>query len=121
MAYGDEWRAAQARGEYTTASLANEGFIHCSTIQQVLIPANARFRGKADLVLLCLDAAKIHAPIIFEDLYQSGIEFPHIYGTINLDAIVAVLDFIPQADGMYVLPDHLNHMASAGRLLNPEE
>ncbi len=108
IAYGDEWRAAQARGEYTTASLANEGFIHCSTIQQVLIPANARFRGKTGLVLLCLDAAKIHAPIIFEDSYQAGMEFPHIYGTINLDAVVAVLDFMPQADGTFVLPEQLS-------------
>ena len=56
----DRWADAQASGgPYVDPSLAAEGFIHCSTPEQVLIPANERFAGRTDLVLLVIDPTQL--------------------------------------------------------------
>ncbi|MCO5181368.1 MAG: DUF952 domain-containing protein [Candidatus Promineofilum sp.] len=100
----DDWEAAQAKGDYRLDSLETEGFIHCSTPQQVLGPANEFYRGRSDLVLLVIDPARLEARLVYEDLYESGAIFPHIYGPLNLDAVINVLPFPPTADGTFELP-----------------
>jgi uncharacterized protein (DUF952 family) len=107
IAREDEWLSAVSSGLYQAGSLATEGFIHCSTRQQVLGPANALYRGQEGLVLLCIDPERTSAPIIFEDCYQAGQKFPHIYGPLNVDAVTRVVPFAPGADGRFHLPDEL--------------
>lgn len=102
-----EWQAALAAGVYRADSLDSEGFIHCSTPEQVLKPANEMFHGRSDLILLVLDPAKVQADIVYEDCYETGMAFPHIYGPINLDAVINVVDFPPNPDGPFSLPHHL--------------
>ncbi len=107
-----EWADARERGEYIAPSLQTEGFIHCSTEQQVLHVANAFYAGRTDLVLLKLDEAAVKAEVKWEPpagLPAPGIstsdKFPHIYGAINLDAIASVLDFMPDSvSGKFSLP-----------------
>lgn len=99
-----EWQTAVAAGHYVTHSLESEGFIHCSTLDQVLLPANTLFQGQADLVLLCISPTLVHAPIVYEDCYQSGQKFPHIYGQLNVDAVNQVVEFLPNSDGSFSLP-----------------
>ena len=98
----DEWSAV--RGQYAPDSLTSEGFIHCSTRDQVLVPANALFRGQAGLLLLVIDTTLVTAPIRFEDCYESGIEFPHIYGPLHTNAVVHTIPFPPNSDGYFSLP-----------------
>lgn len=100
----DDWEAAQANGEYRSNSLETEGFIHCSTPDQVLGPANAFYRGQQNLVLLLIDPARLTARLVYEDSYASGIEFPHIYGRLNLNAVVGVVPFPARPDGSFDLP-----------------
>ncbi len=101
----DRWEAARdAKAPYTDPSLEAEGFIHLSTPEQVLIPANERFAGRTDLVLLVIDPARLDAGVIFEDCYESGMEFPHLYGPLPIDAVTDVLDFAPTSDGTFTLP-----------------
>ena len=102
-----EWQAAQAAGSYQADSLASEGFIHCSMAQQVVATANAIFPGRAGLLLLAIDAARRTAPLRYEDCYETGQQFPHIYGPLNLDAVVAVHDFPPTPAGSFNLPPAL--------------
>ena len=61
-----EWAAGRAAGAYRPASLAAEGFIHCSTYDQAAATANRYFAGRADLVLLCIDEARLTAPLRYE-------------------------------------------------------
>jgi len=94
-------------GAYQAGSLQEEGFIHCSTPEQLLIPANALFRGQSDLVILCIDARQVPHPIIYEDCYGSGHQFPHVYGAVPWESIVQVLPFPPEEDGSFLLPKTL--------------
>ena len=98
------WQKAKTKGYYEADSLQTEGFIHCSMPHQVLGPANALFAGQPDLVLLCLDIDKVQADIVYEDCYESGQAFPHVYGRLNLDAILQVIPFPPNKDGTFSLP-----------------
>jgi uncharacterized protein (DUF952 family) len=94
-------------GSYRDDSLETEGFIHCSTPEQVIGVANERFHGRTDLVLLCIDPANLDAPLVCEDCYESGQEFPHIYGPLNLNAVAGVVDFPPNIVGNFALPDEV--------------
>ncbi len=102
-----EWAAAQAAGSYLAASLESEGFIHLSTPEQVLIPANERYHGRDDLILLVIDGHKLTSALVFEDSYGSGIEFPHVYGPIDLDAVTTTIAFPAKTDGSFDLPAEL--------------
>jgi len=100
----DELATAHASGEIAPPSLAAEGFVHCSFPEQLLVPANERFRGREDLVLLSLGRELIPHPLVVEDSYGSGTSFPHVYGPIPAEAIEQVIEFPPQPDGTFVLP-----------------
>ena len=89
---------------YTTESLASEGFIHFSTAAQVAWVANDRFNGRHDLWLLVIDPARLRAPLVYEDCYQTGQQFPHLYGPLERAAVVALLPFPPRPDGSFVVP-----------------
>lgn len=102
-----EWETAVLHQTYSPASIEQEGFIHCSTKNQILFPANQLYRGQPDLQLLCIDPAKVTADIVFEDCYESGMAFPHIYGPLNLNAVVKVVPFPCRADGTFSLPPDL--------------
>ncbi len=73
--------------------------------------ANFLFCGQTDLVLLCIDSRKVGADIRDENLEGGDNLFPHIYGPLNIDAVIKVLDFQPQANGTFVLPKALREMA----------
>lgn len=81
-----------------------DGFIHCSTREQVIQVANARFRGQSGLILLFIDTDKVTAEIIYENLEGGPQLFPHIYGELNTDAVVQVSDFEPAEDGYFSQP-----------------
>lgn len=102
-----EWQTAVAAGHYRADSLESEGFIHCSTVEQVLMPANQMFAGRTDLILLTIDPAKLTSKLVYEDCYETGHQFPHIYGPLNLDAVTGFVTFPPEADGRFSLPPSL--------------
>ncbi len=101
-----EWEAAQATGIYRPPSLDSEGFIHCSLTHQVVAVANARYRGRNDLLLLCINERVVHAPVVFEALGAPK-PFPHIYGPLNVEAVIKVVPWKPKADGTFTLPTEL--------------
>jgi uncharacterized protein (DUF952 family) len=99
------WLAAQGQGAYAADSLAGEGFIHCSRPSQVIRVANSLFQGQPDLVLLVIDPRRLTAELRWEPgSGAAGEAFPHVYGPIDLGAVVSALDFAPLPDGSFALP-----------------
>ena len=68
----------------------SDGFIHASTYQQLETTRTKFFKGRSPLLILTIDPLKVNPEIRFEDLNGEGQLFPHIYGDLNLDAIVKV-------------------------------
>lgn len=101
------WEKAKSSGSYRGNTLESQGFIHCSRPNQVIRVANFLFRGQDDLILLCIDSKKVEAEIRIENLEGGDELFPHIYGSLNVEAVVRVVDFKPQTDGNFVLPKSL--------------
>jgi uncharacterized protein (DUF952 family) len=95
------WQQAQAEGAYRGDTLATEGFIHTSTGSQVARTANRFYYGRAGLLLLVIQAARLSAELRYEPA-SDGEMFPHIYGPLNLDAVTDVREFAPQRDGTFL-------------------
>ena len=108
IAQRNAWDKAKALRSYQGDTLESEGYMHCSTPEQLIPVANRLFRGRTDLVLLCIDRPKVEAEIRDENLEGGSTLFPHIYGPLNINAVIDVFDFTPQADGSFVLPQALN-------------
>jgi uncharacterized protein (DUF952 family) len=104
IAERDVWAVSVQSGAYRPDSLSQEGFIHCSLPEQVVAVANDRYRGRQDLVLLVIDPARVPAEIRYEDCYETGQEFPHIYGPLPVAAVTQVLIFEPGPDGCFGPP-----------------
>jgi uncharacterized protein (DUF952 family) len=103
----DAWERASAGGAYRTESLPAEGFIHCSTRDQLIKVANLRFRGQQGLVLLAINAEKVTPRIVYENLEGGEELYPHIYGEIDLEAVEQVASFTPNTDGYFAFPKGL--------------
>jgi uncharacterized protein (DUF952 family) len=71
-------------GAYTTASLREDGFIHCSMATQHATVANNLFAGRTDLVLLLIDTDTLSSAVRFEPSDPGGAAFPHVYGPVIL-------------------------------------
>jgi uncharacterized protein (DUF952 family) len=118
------WIAATRSGIYEAPSLASAGFIHCSTSAQVLPVARQFYTGQAGLVLLAIDPSRLTSVLKWEPAADGPVpagipgtqRFPHIYGPVNLEAVVRVLDFEPDANGDFRAPDLLAQEAG----LDPE-
>jgi uncharacterized protein (DUF952 family) len=94
-----KWENAKILGSYHIDSLDTEGFIHCSTNEQLIKTANRFFRHTKGLVVLLINSEKVKAEIRYEG--RDNDLFPHIYGDLNIDAVFQVIDFEPGEDGFF--------------------
>ena len=92
-----DWEQAQRDGQYTMSTrgrtLAEEGFIHASTAAQVPVVADAYYRDAPDLVLLIIDPERVGSPLRYERVPGQPDPYPHIYGPLNLDAVLETRPF----------------------------
>lgn len=98
----DEWMRAETAGTYAPASLATEGFIHFSADRQLLRSAARFFAGRHDVVVVSVREDRLAAPLRFEIAH--GEPFPHLYGALNLDAVVEVVP-LPWVNGRHEIPE----------------
>ncbi|HEV8574277.1 MAG TPA: 2-C-methyl-D-erythritol 4-phosphate cytidylyltransferase [Dehalococcoidia bacterium] len=110
-----EWERSKSSGSYSGDALASAGFIHCSAAHQVLAVANSAFRGRRDLVLLCISPDKLVSEIRWEQADQ-GEAFPHIYGPLNIDAVTEALNLEPDESGTFMLPAELSPTSGSRNL-----
>jgi uncharacterized protein (DUF952 family) len=106
----EEWQEAKKKGSYHPVSLDNEGFIHCSKADQLLGVANSFFKGQDHLIVLRIDQTKVVPEVKIEpplEAPMSNILFPHIYGELNFDCVEAEIEFNPEEDGTFKLPENL--------------
>lgn len=88
----NEWELAKQNGFFEAPSLKLEGFIHCSQAQQVQGVLERYYKGKTDLVKLVIDTTKLINELKYELAPSVNEEFPHVFGTINLDAVIDVVE-----------------------------
>lgn len=101
------WKNAKSVGKYIADSLKTEGFIHCSLRNQLIRVANYNFKNQKGLVLLVIDETMLKSEVKYEDLYNLGEKYPHIYGPVNLTSVIATHDFSPNVDGNFKLPKYV--------------
>jgi len=115
IAHRNNWEASASSGYYKPSSLDSDGYIHCSTIGQTVETANQFYANQQDLVILCIDGnmseaeVKYEAPACVGD-QRAGSLFPHIYGPLNVSAVVSVVEFAPNADGKFELPAEISSL-----------
>lgn len=102
-----EWETVKKDKYYGKELLDSSNFIHCATIQDFWRVAPYFKEIKEPLLLLCIDTDKVEAEIKWEDDGNYGREYPHIYGELNLDAIVDVLPFLRDEHGDFLLSEEL--------------
>jgi uncharacterized protein (DUF952 family) len=105
IAAAADWDRARRDGRYTMSTrgrtLAEEGFIHASTAAQVAPVANAFYQGVPDLLLLVIDSERVGPELRHELVPGQAEPYPHIYGPLNLDAVVETRPFAPGPDGRF--------------------
>jgi glutathione S-transferase len=108
----DEWAAAQAPGRYEVSTrgraLADEGFIHASYESQVEGVANRFYADLDELVLLEIDRERVDVQVIDESPSGDPADehFPHLYGALDLSAVVAATTWRRAAGEPWRLPGH---------------
>ncbi len=97
------WDALPPGGDYYAATLAGEGFVHCTAEPQMLETVANRFYREqpGDWLILAVDLEKIGAEVRWEA--ADGHLFPHIYGPIEQRAVTRVVSFPRRQDGTYYL------------------
>ena len=105
IAAASDWEDARRDSEYRVStrgmSLAEQGFIHASTEDQVAPVANAFYRDDDDLLVLVIDPDRLHPEIRYERAPGSETPFPHIYGPLNVDAVVKTIPLTRNAEGRF--------------------
>ena len=88
------WAESQRKGRHTESTrgvdLVEEGYIHCSTAEQWPGVLAAFYADAEDLLLLHIDESRLTSPLVYEQLGNAPAAFPHVYGPIDLAAVVAV-------------------------------
>ena len=87
----DAWGEAKQKGYYEHPSLKAEGFIHCSQEHQVAGVLERYFAGQTGLIKLVIDTDKLSHKVVFDWSPSTADTFPHVYGTINTDAVTNVI------------------------------
>ena len=83
-----DWQNALENGFYEAASLATEGFIHTSKENQVKGVLDRYYLNQTDLLLLHINEEKLTSELKYEVAPSTNEVFPHIYGRLNIDAVV---------------------------------
>lgn len=94
IALAESWVAASTAGTYKVSTLgldlADVGFIHCSRPEQLDGVFHRFYAGVGEaLLLLTIDTDRLTSPWQCDDVPGEPLSFPHIYGPLNVDAVIS--------------------------------
>lgn len=102
-----EWREAERAGAYRGSAVdRRDGFIHFSTAAQAAETARRHFADQRDLVLVSIDAGALGERLRYEPS-RGGDLFPHLYGDLELAAVIRVEPLPLDDEGKHLFPPHL--------------
>jgi uncharacterized protein (DUF952 family) len=98
-----QWREAEAAGVFEGAPVdLADGFIHFSSARQVAETLAKHFAGQRELVLVSVETERLGDALRWE-VSRGGQLFPHLYGTLPVEAVSAVQEIPVGLDGRHVL------------------
>lgn len=92
---------SRSETHYEPAGYRDEGFVHLSTGDQLLPTMYKHYPDRTDLLLVGVDPREVSAEVVWEDVYGTGVEFPHLYGPVELAAVVHVVPMPCDRDGRF--------------------
>lgn len=99
------WREAERHGVYSgSADDARDGFIHFSTAAQVPETLRKHYFGQRALFLIEVDGDALGAELRWERS-RNGELFPHLYGELDLGAVLSVINLSIRFDGSHDVPE----------------
>jgi len=88
-----DWEQQRESKVYSVPSLEDEGFIHCSKLEQLPATLKRFFSKRTDLVILKLDTGLMQVPVIYEAADDGSGFFPHVFGVIALTCVAGVENY----------------------------
>jgi uncharacterized protein (DUF952 family) len=99
------WREAERQGVFRGSPVdISDGFIHFSTAAQVEETARKHFFGQVGLFLVAVDADRLGDALRWERSRNDEL-FPHLYGELDLGAVMSVLAMHTRSDGYHDMPE----------------
>jgi uncharacterized protein (DUF952 family) len=99
------WREAERQGVFRGSAVdISDGYIHFSTASQVAETARKHFFGQTGLFLIAVDADALGDAVRWERSRNDEL-FPHLYGELDLGAVVSVLSMRTRSDGSHDMPE----------------
>lgn len=108
----EEYEKEIVTGSYGSKSLERSGFIHCSDLDTYYLVAPNFRNDFTEKVILLIDTDKLASEVKWED--GGGLDFPHIYGLLNRDAIIGVFEHLWSKDRVWIPNDELRPFAPGG-------
>ncbi|MBM4412866.1 MAG: DUF952 domain-containing protein [Chloroflexi bacterium] len=101
------WQSWPSETPYLPAEYDNDGFVHCTAGDALMLKVANHFYTTVpgDFGLLVIDTERLTSPLKWESPTPGDTLaplFPHIYGPINHDAIVAVRSMRRTPDGQFI-------------------
>lgn len=106
----EEWDKIKTQTEFKSHDYDKEEFIHCCYPNQTTWVLNKHYRNEEKVIILTIDPKLLKSKWLSEDLKGKGEEFPHVYGSINVDSIIEVFEISPSKDGLFYENDKLRNL-----------
>ena len=100
LAPTEVWEAQRKTGSYVPEAFDQDGFIHATNGLERLRWVANQFYTSDDRshTVLVLDVSKLESEMRYDDAEQA---FPHIYGPLNVDAVIGELAVERRPNGTY--------------------
>jgi uncharacterized protein (DUF952 family) len=101
-----EWAEARRAGRLVPQGFADEGFVHCSTLAQLVGTIERHLSGVDELAVLELDLDRLGGDLRWEES-RPGERYPHLYRPLEAGDVIASFTWHRGPDGGVELPEGL--------------